>query len=197
MFTGIVETMGTVTRKTQDGTNLHFWVEAPITSELQIDQSVSHNGICLTVVQIENEQYCVTAIEETLNRTNLGQVQIGAKLNLERCMKADGRFDGHVVQGHVDQCAMVTDVAERDGSWNISFNLEHAHAGLIVEKGSICLNGVSLTVVDVGNQSFSVSIIPYTFEHTNFHALKVGERVNVEFDVLGKYVAAAVARMGA
>jgi riboflavin synthase len=194
MFTGIVETLGQVQRKEKDGTNVHFWIESEITSELRIDQSVAHNGVCLTVVEI-GETYCVTAIEETLVKTSLGDIEVGSSVNLERCLKSDGRFDGHIVQGHVDTTAKVVAITDRDGSWNFSFELDQPQRGLIVEKGSICLNGVSLTVVEVGDRTFSVSIIPYTFEHTGFSSLSVGDRINVEFDILGKYVAASVGQI--
>ena len=194
MFTGIVETLGQVQRKEKDGTNVHFWIKSEITSELRIDQSVAHNGVCLTVVEI-GETYCVTAIEETLVKTSLGDIEVGSSVNLERCLKSDGRFDGHIVQGHVDTTAKVVAITDRDGSWNFSFELDQPQRGLIVEKGSICLNGVSLTVVEVGDRTFSVSIIPYTFEHTGFSSLSVGDRINVEFDILGKYVAASVGRI--
>ncbi|HAW18986.1 MAG TPA: riboflavin synthase [Flavobacteriales bacterium] len=194
MFTGIVETLGQIQRIEKEGTNVHFWIESEITSELQIDQSVAHNGVCLTVIEI-GESYCVTAIEETLNKTSLGGLKQGSAVNLERCLKSDGRFDGHIVQGHVDTTAVVVDINDRGGSWNFSFELDQPHNGLIVEKGSICLNGVSLTVVNVGERSFSVSIIPYTYEHTGFRSLSVNERINVEFDILGKYVAASIGRL--
>lgn len=196
MFTGIVESLGAVTRIKHQGTNRHFWIESALTVELKIDQSVAHNGVCLTVVEKEGRQYRVTAIEESLKKTNLSHWKVGDEINLERCMKADGRFDGHIVQGHVDTTAQVTSIDERDGSWNFSFQLDADPKGLIVHKGSICINGVSLTVVRVDEKSFAVSIIPYTFKHTCFHRLKPGDFVNIEFDILGKYIQASLVRQG-
>lgn len=195
MFTGIVEAPGTLALFEDEGSNRHFWFSCPFTHELKIDQSVSHNGVCLTVVEILNDRYKVTAIRETLQRTNLGSLQTGDRVNLERCMPATGRFDGHIVQGHVDGTATVKKVADENGSWNFYFTLDQDAQGLIVPKGSICLNGVSLTLVEADGRDFSVSIIPYTFEHTNFHRLQPGSVVNVEFDILGKYVLAAMNRL--
>lgn len=189
MFTGIVEATGKVAGFEQDGGNLHLWIECPFAQELKIDQSVAHNGVCLTVVEISGTAYKVTAIQETLKRTNLGQLEPGTEVNLERCLLATARLDGHIVQGHVDAVASVLDIAEDDGSWRFTFRFAPtAEAPLVVEKGSICLNGVSLTVVDASPTSCSVALIPYTFEHTNFKGLRKGDLVNVEFDILGKYV---------
>ena len=178
-----------------DGTNMSLWFSGPFIDELKIDQSVAHNGVCLTIDQLKDGAYRVTAIKETIEKTNLSNLVVGSKVNVERCMKADGRFDGHVVQGHVDGTASLTSITEENGSWLFSFELPKQHDGLIVEKGSICLNGTSLTVFNVKKNSFSVAIIPYTYEFTNFHSLSVGESINVEFDILGKYVVAATRRM--
>ena len=200
MFTGIVEALGEVISIQKKGTNVDLWLTCPFTDELKIDQSLAHNGVCLTVVEFDNDQYRVTAIEETMIKTNLGDLKEGDQVNLERCMPANGRFDGHIVQGHVDQTAETVQVEERDGSWNFHFKLNSPQQALIVEKGSITVNGTSLTVVDAATDGFSVSIIPFTFEHTVFKHLKVGDRVNIEFDILGKYAAAAMknyAAMGA
>lgn len=173
----------------ETGTNIDFTLKSSITSELKVDQSVSHNGVCLTVTCIQGDTYTVTAVEETLKKTNLGLLRKGSKVNLERCMPANGRFDGHIVQGHVDQTGTCTRVEDRDGSWLFSFSYDTAgYNNLTVEKGSICVNGVSLTVVDSEEGAFRVAIIPYTFEHTNFHSLAAGEKVNLEFDILGKYI---------
>ena len=188
MFTGIIETLATVTEIKPEGTNVHFTFASPITPELKIDQSVAHNGVCLTVVAINENNYTVTAIEETLNRSNLGELSLGSKVNLERCMQANGRFDGHIVQGHVDSTGICTKIQDHNGSWKYFFEYQ-APEHVTVEKGSITINGVSLTVVDSIPQGFSVAIIPYTHEHTNFHQLKVGSTVNLEFDIVGKYVA--------
>jgi len=189
MFTGIVEAMGQLIDKKHIGSNVDFWFTCPFTTELQIDQSLAHNGVCLTVVEIKGNSYRVTAIDETLQKTNLNDLTIGSKVNLERCLAANGRFDGHIVQGHVDTTGVVTQIETLDGSWK--FHLEHpvAPGFLTVEKGSICVNGTSLTVVDSGKNTFSVAIIPYTYDHTIFYQLKVGDRVNLEFDILGKYLA--------
>lgn len=200
MFTGIVEATAQLIDIKSEGSNLTFTFEASIADELKIDQSVSHNGVCLTVVSLEStvggEQleennssfYQVTAIDETLKKTNLGKLQLGDKVNLERCMPANGRFDGHIVQGHVDQTGICTAIEDQNGSWLISFEYDESSNNITVEKGSICVNGVSLTVVNSKNNGFSVAIIPYTWEHTNFHQLKVGSIVNLEFDILGKYM---------
>lgn len=187
MFTGIIETLAQVKRIEEEGTNIHFTFSSPITRELKIDQSVAHNGVCLTVVGIDEDNYVVTAIQETLDRTNLGELRVGDEVNLERCTKIGHRLDGHIVQGHVDQTAKVTKIEENNGSWNYHFEYE-ASENITVEKGSITINGVSLTVVDSGWNTFSVSIIPYTHDHTNFKDFKVGSKVNLEFDIVGKYV---------
>ncbi|NYJ26303.1 riboflavin synthase [Allomuricauda sp. ARW1Y1] len=189
MFTGIIETLGKVEKLEKDGGNLHLTVSSGITSELKIDQSVSHNGVCLTVVSINGDSYTVTAIEETLNKTNLGDIKVGDTVNLERAMVLGARLDGHIVQGHVDQTAVCQSVAEQDGSWVYTFIYDSKLNNVTIEKGSITVDGVSLTVVDSQKDKFSVAIIPYTYEHTRFHAYKVGTRVNLEFDVVGKYVA--------
>ena len=189
MFTGIIETLGKVVSTTAENSNLHLRIKAPFASELKIDQSVAHNGVCLTVVEIEGDEYVVTAIDETLKLSNLGDVASGDSINLERCMRLGDRLDGHWVQGHIDGVATVSSVNEEDGSWRYSFD-HSEHEGFIVHKGSITINGVSLTVVEVTPNSFAVAIIPYTHEHTNFHSFKPGTKVNIEFDVLGKYVQA-------
>lgn len=189
MFTGIVEAIAQVVDIHAEGTNLTFTFESSIAHELKIDQSVSHNGVCLTVVQNSIvSRYSVTAIDETLKKTNLGKLKIGDKVNLERCMPANGRFDGHIVQGHVDQTGVCTAIEDQNGSWLISFEYDEASNNITVEKGSICVNGVSLTVVNSKDNGFSVAIIPYTWQHTNFHQLSVGSIVNLEFDILGKYM---------
>jgi riboflavin synthase len=189
MFTGIIETLGRVEKIEQEGTNVHFILSSAITPELRIDQSLAHNGVCLTVVAIEGARYTVTAIDETLKRTNLSGLTPGAMVNLERCMPANGRFDGHIVQGHVDTTAVCREVNSLDGSWEFVFEYEPGPHFFTVGKGSITVNGVSLTVVSSSETRFSVHIIPYTFEHTNFHTLSPGSTVNLEFDVIGKYVA--------
>lgn len=192
MFTGIIEGLGKVEALRQEGDNLHITVSSPFTQELKIDQSVAHNGTCLTVVALDDEKYTVTAIDETLQRTNLGKLQEGDVLNLERCMLMGGRLDGHIVQGHVDTVGVVDKVLQEDGSWRVfvRYETESAEEGYVtVPKGSITVNGVSLTVVDSTPEMFSVAIIPYTWEHTNFHTFKPGDQVNLEFDIIGKYVA--------
>lgn len=195
MFTGIIEQLGRFTRIEQEGTNIHFTVKAGFTHELKIDQSVAHNGVCLTVVAIQGDEYVVTAIDETLKKTNLGSVQVNDVVNLERCMPANGRFDGHIVQGHVDDTATCTGVTDENGSWLFSFRLNRAEGQrYIVNKGSVCINGISLTVVNCENDVFSVAIIPYTFEHTNLHAVKAGSTVNIEYDIVGKYIAKMLKR---
>ena len=188
MFTGIVEAMGSLVRKEAKGTNLEFWFTSPFTQELKVDQSLAHNGVCLTVVEIQGEQYRVTAIDETLQKTNMGDVVIGQKVNLERCMAANARFDGHIVQGHVDLTGICTEIKDQQGSWEYRFSYPASSGHVTVEKGSICVNGTSLTVVDSQDDSFTVCIIPYTYEHTVFHQIKLGDRVNLEFDILGKYI---------
>lgn len=189
MFTGIIEALGEVVSLTPDGGNLHLRIRCSFTQELKIDQSVAHNGVCLTVVEIEGDEYVVTAIEETLRLTNLSDLKNGDQVNLERCMKMGDRLDGHWVQGHVDGQAQVSGIDELDGSWKYTFSIPE-HGGLIVHKGSITINGVSLTVVNVTPTSFAVAIIPFTHEHTNFSHFEAGTKVNIEYDVLGKYVAA-------
>lgn len=186
MFTGIIECMGTVERVSKEADNVHFTIASPISAELKIDQSLAHNGVCLTVVALGEGTHTVTAIRETLNKTNLGDWSTGSMMNLERCMKADGRFDGHIVQGHVDCTAVCTAVAEEGGSWRYSF--EYTGDYVTVEKGSVTVNGTSLTVVDSRDKGFSVAIIPYTYSNTVFHALKPGDTVNLEFDIVGKYI---------
>lgn len=188
MFTGIIETLAKVESIVKDNSNVHFTFSSSITGELKIDQSVSHNGVCLTVVKIDGNKYTVTAINETLKRTNLGELKVGDHVNLERCMPANGRFDGHIVQGHVDTTAVCKNVNDLKGSWEFEFEHEISKQNITVEKGSITINGVSLTVVKSTNNSFSVHIIPYTFEHTNFKNIKPGTKVNLEFDIVGKYV---------
>ncbi len=198
MFSGIVEEAATVVALEKDKGNLHITLKCSFTSELKIDQSVAHNGVCLTVVSIEGDTYTVTAIQETLDRSNLGLLKAGSKVNLERSMKMDGRLDGHIVQGHVDQTAVCTDVVEADGSWyytfQYDFDKEMAKKGyLTVDKGSVTVNGVSLTVVTPTEDSFKVAIIPFTHEMTNFHQIEKGTVVNLEFDIIGKYISRIVA----
>ena len=195
MFTGIIESMGELVKKELDGTNVDLWFTSTFTNELKVDQSLAHNGVCLTVVEINDDQYRVTAIEETLLKTNIGDLGKGSKVNLERCMPANGRFDGHIVQGHVDQTAVCTKIEERDGSWNFYFDFNNADQALVVPKGSITVNGTSLTVVEASEHHFSVSIIPYTFHHTIFHTVKKGDLANIEFDILGKYALEATRRV--
>ena len=189
MFTGIIEELGTITQLEKEKENLHIHIKSAITGELKIDQSVAHNGVCLTVVGIEGDTYVVTAIQETLNKTAIGQWQVGDQVNLERAMKMGARLDGHIVQGHVDQTGTCTDVAEEDGSWRFTFSYDPSKSNVTIEKGSVTIDGTSLTVVDSGKDHFSVAIIPYTYEHTIFKHYKVGTKVNLEFDVVGKYVA--------
>jgi len=186
VFTGIIESLGKVETIEKEGSNVHFQVSSPISEELKIDQSVSHNGVCLTVTGLENGTHWVTAIDETLKKSNIGKLVQGEAVNLERCMKADGRFDGHIVQGHVDTTATVASVKDENGSWIFRFHLREK--GLLVEKGSICINGTSLTCFEVDEAHFSVAIIPYTFKHTNFNRLRTGDIVNIEFDIIGKYI---------
>lgn len=187
MFTGIIETLGEITAIEREQTNIHFTVRSSITNELKIDQSVAHNGCCLTVVAIESDQYVVTAIQESLDKTNLGDWKVGTKVNLERCMQLGARLDGHIVQGHVDTTGECVAVENLDGSWKYTFRYTTDHP--TVGKGSVTVNGVSLTVVDSVAGLFSVCIIPYTHEHTNFHTFEPGTKVNLEFDIIGKYVA--------
>ncbi|MDP1803486.1 MAG: riboflavin synthase [Bacteroidota bacterium] len=188
MFTGIIETLAKVERIAKEGSNVHFTFSSSVTHELKIDQSVAHNGICLTVVKIDGNNYTVTAIDETLKRTNLGELKTGSLVNLERCMPANGRFDGHIVQGHVDATAKCIEVKDLNGSWEFIFEHAKSKSNITVEKGSITINGVSLTVVNSTETTFSVHIIPYTFENTNFKEIKSGSSVNLEFDIVGKYV---------
>lgn len=188
MFTGIIETIATIESIKKEGGNLHLTLRSSLTSELKIDQSVAHNGICLTVVGIESDLYTVTAIGETIAKTNLGDWKVGDEVNLERAMKLGDRLDGHIVQGHVDQVGVCQSVIETDGSWRYTFAYDTARNNITIEKGSITVNGVSLTVVDSKKSEFSVAIIPYTHAHTNFKSFAVGTKVNLEFDVIGKYV---------
>ncbi len=190
MFTGIIEQMAKVVEIRQEGTNFHFTLQCPIADELKIDQSFAHDGCCLTVVALDKEkkEYVVTAMKETMDRTNLACWKVGTEVNVERSMKMDGRFDGHIVQGHVDQTAECIKVIDENGSWRYFFKYTVGKENITVPKGSISVNGVSLTVVDSEEGMFSVSIIPYTYRHTNFHALEPGSIVNIEFDVFGKYV---------
>jgi len=194
MFTGIIETLGKVTGLRHHQGNLHITVASAISSELKIDQSVAHNGVCLTVIALADGNHTVTAIEETLNKTSLGALQVGDLVNLERCMQMNARLDGHIVQGHVDQTAICAGFKELDGSWEYTFEYDAAAGNVTVEKGSICVNGISLTVVNSKQNSFSVAIIPYTFEHTNLQQVRVGSVVNLEFDIIGKYVARLMQR---
>jgi riboflavin synthase len=188
MFTGIIETIGVINNTEVDGGNVHFDIESSLTNELKVDQSVSHNGVCLTVVAVNSGIYTVTAIDETLRKTNLKSWRPGKKVNLERCMAANGRFDGHIVQGHVDQTGKVENIREEDGSWIFDFSFDTKEGNVTVEKGSITVNGTSLTCFNSIPGGFSVAIIPYTFNHTNFHELGIGDEVNLEFDILGKYI---------
>lgn len=188
MFTGIIETIGEVTNLTHEAENLHVKVKSPITSELKIDQSVAHNGVCLTVVSLDGDEYVVTAIKETLDKTNLGELKIGSSVNLERAMKLGDRLDGHIVQGHVDQKGECLSIQEMNGSWLFTFGYDSSFKNITIEKGSITVNGVSLTVVNSKENEFSVAIIPYTFEHTTFKDIVVGTAINLEFDVVGKYL---------
>jgi riboflavin synthase len=189
MFTGIIETLGRVVKIQNDKGNTHFTIQTDITNELKVDQSVAHNGVCLTVVEITEDTYVVTAIKETLDKTNLGTLSENDLVNIERAMKLGDRLDGHIVQGHVDQTAICTQVSENDGSWFYTFEYSAEANNITIEKGSITVNGVSLTVVDSEKNQFSVAIIPYTYEHTGFSSFKKGTIVNLEFDVIGKYVA--------
>jgi riboflavin synthase len=193
MFTGIIETLARLEKIEKEGTNINFFFSSPVTSELKIDQSVAHNGVCLTVVEVANNMYKVTAIQETMQRTNLGGLNTGDLVNIERCMQANGRFDGHIVQGHVDATAVCTEIKDLNGSYQFYFKHEKSPTNVTVEKGSITVNGVSLTVVDSSEESFSVCIIPYTYKYTNFHQLVIGSKVNLEFDIIGKYVARLLA----
>lgn len=194
MFTGIIENMGRVIAIKEEGSNRIFEIEAAFDEAIKVDQSIAHNGVCLTVTEImgdalgERVHYSVTAVEETLLKTNLSDWEVGHKVNIERCLRVGDRLDGHFVQGHVDTTAQVVKVEDRDGSWNYHFAFDPQHSALLVDKGSICINGVSLTVVQSEVGTFSITIIPYTYEHTNFHQLQEGHAVNLEFDILGKYL---------
>ncbi len=201
MFSGIIEELGQVVALKQEQGNLHITVKSGYTNDnvnfaeaLKIDQSIAHNGVCLTVVEIKNNTYTVTVIEESLKKTNLGLLKVGDSINLERCMKLGDRLDGHIVQGHVDQTAVCKKVEETNGSWMFTFEYDASLGNITVEKGSVCVNGVSLTVVNSKDNSFSVCIIPYTFEHTNFKNIKQNSVVNLEFDILGKYISKLVKR---
>lgn len=189
MFTGIIEELGEVINLITEKENLHLTVKSNISSNLKIDQSLSHNGICLTVIKLGNNTHTVTAIKETLDKSNIGNLTVGSKINLERAMQLGARLDGHIVQGHVDQVGKCIDIKEAEGSWFFSFEYDNKFDNLTIEKGSITINGVSLTVVNSKENSFDVAIIPYTYENTNFYEIKVNDYVNLEFDVIGKYVA--------
>ncbi len=196
MFTGIIETMGKVREVVPSGTNLSFWIESSLASQLKVDQSLSHNGVCLTIEALDEGAHKVTAIAETLQKTNLGNLSAGSQVNLERCLQMNGRLDGHIVQGHVDSTASCTSVKEKNGSWEYSFEVDAQFAVLMIEKGSITLNGISLTIFDVSINTFTVAIIPYTYEHTNMHLLQERDMVNIEFDMIGKYVSRINSLMG-
>lgn len=189
MFTGIVETLGIISDIKKDQENIHLTIQTNITNELKIDQSVAHNGVCLTVVNLFDDKHVVTAIKETIDKTTLGLWQIGNKVNIERAMKLGDRLDGHIVQGHVDQTAICTNIEDKEGSWEFTFEYDSTLNNITIEKGSITVNGTSLTVVNSKKDSFSVAIIPYTYENTIFHTFEVGTKVNLEFDVVGKYIA--------
>ena len=189
MFTGIIETLGKVTRLEKEDTNLHITLKSDLTNELKIDQSLAHNGVCLTVVAIDGNEYTVTAIKETIDKSNIGDLKVNDLVNLERAMKLGARLDGHIVQGHVDTTGVCTDIVDENGSTVYTFNYTDNPEHITIEKGSITVNGVSLTVVNSQKTGFSVAIIPYTKSHTTFQSLKVGDRINLEFDVIGKYVA--------
>ena len=188
MFTGIIEAFGKVVNLKKDQENLNLRLDSPLTRELKIDQSLAHNGVCLTVVDTLGDQYTVTAIQETLEKTNLGKLKIGDLVNLERAMMMNSRLDGHIVQGHVDQTGFCSEIDFRQGSWFFDFEYDQHQKNITIEKGSICVNGVSLTVVKSSLNKFSVAIIPYTYDHTNFHQIQKGDAVNIEFDMIGKYI---------
>lgn len=188
MFTGIIEDFGKITQLEKENENIHVSIKSALTPELKIDQSVAHNGVCLTVVKIEDDIYTVTAIKETIDKTNLKTWEVGTKANLERAMKLGARLDGHIVQGHVDQVGTCIGITEEGGSWVFDFEYDFSSRNITIEKGSITVNGTSLTVINSGINRFSVAIIPYTYEHTNFHTLEIGSMVNLEFDVVGKYI---------
>ncbi|MGB0984776.1 MAG: riboflavin synthase [Saprospiraceae bacterium] len=189
MFTGIIEALGKIEKLEKEGSNVHLTIRSDISDALKIDQSLSHNGVCLTVVALENGTHTVTAIEETLIRSNIGDLKVGSLVNLERAMMANARLDGHIVQGHVDTTGQCVEVKEVDGSWYFTFKYQPNKEHLLVDKGSICINGVSLTVVNPTEDTFSVAIIPYTYEHTTFKNIKNGSTINLEFDIIGKYIA--------
>ena len=188
MFTGIVETQGIIKKVSEAGNNKTFWIKSSISSKLKPDQSIAHNGVCLTVEEVKGSRHRVTAISETINKTTLGNWQEGSMINLERCLKINDRLDGHFVQGHVDATAICIDKKEKDGSWEFRFQFPSAFGQLIIEKGSITINGISLTAFNVSNDSFDVAIIPYTYKHTNMSSVNMGQKVNIEFDMLGKYI---------
>ena len=193
MFTGIIETLGEVTQLQNEGSNLHITIKSTISKELKVDQSVAHNGVCLTVVDITEDTHTVTAIAETLQKSSIGQLKLNSLVNLERCMQMNGRLDGHIVQGHVDQTAICTNLEVENGSWVFTFEYDSTIGNITVEKGSICVNGISLTVVNSGFNYFSVAIIPYTYENTNLKNIKLNDMINLEFDIIGKYVAKMMA----
>jgi riboflavin synthase len=188
MFTGIIECIGTVVEIRKDNRNLIVQIQSPISTELKIDQSLAHNGICLTVTKIENNTHTICAVPETIEKTTIGTWQLHDKINLERCMLLNARVDGHLVQGHVDDAAVCTSRIDHENNWLFTFQINEKNATLIIEKGSVCINGISLTCFNVTTNTFDVTIIPYTFEHTNMHQIKVGSSVNIEFDVIGKYL---------
>ena len=188
MFTGIIESTGIVKELIFNGSNISFWIESPLSGEFKIDQSVSHSGVCLTIEEIKGDIYRVTAIDETIQKTNVGNWETGTLVNLERCLQLNGRLDGHLVQGHVDTTAICLKRKEKEGSWEFEFEFNKKFAELIIEKGSICVNGISLTAFNVKKKSFTVAIIPYTFEHTNIQQIEKGDIVNLEFDMIGKYL---------
>jgi riboflavin synthase len=189
MFTGIIECLGKVVALENEGSNLHIFVKAAISNELKVDQSLSHNGVCLTVVEINNDRYKVVAVSETLQKTNIGNLKVGDIVNLERAMIAGGRLDGHLVQGHVDATATVKNIQDENGSWLFTIQYTPSKEHVVVAKGSVCIDGVSLTVVNPVDNTFSVAIIPYTYEHTRFNQYQIGDTVNIEFDIIGKYFA--------
>ena len=188
MFTGIIESTGTIYEITQHGSNKGFWIASPLSNQLKVDQSVSHDGVCLTVEEIMGEYHKVTAVKETLNRSHLGSWKAGTSVNLERSLLLTSRLDGHFVQGHVDTTGICEGIYDEKGSWNLHFSFPKKFAELIIEKGSICINGVSLTAFNVKKKTFNVAVIPYTWEHTNLRSLKIGDKVNLEFDMIGKYI---------
>lgn len=188
MFTGIIEAIGKVTSVTTNGTNKTFHISSPVSGELKVDQSVSHDGVCLTVEGVSDNEHCVTAIKETLDKSDLGLWQEGSLVNMERCMIMNGRLDGHIVQGHVDATATCIERIDKDGSWEYRFRFPASFSNLVIEKGSVAVNGISLTIFNVGDDTFSVAIIPYTYEHTNMQQVQPGTVVNIEFDIIGKYI---------